>query len=200
MLSKGDVSAVGIDVGGVLYGVDTVHDVIEIAKHVGGIVHALDAGEHGERECAEARSIQSSMPPFAYPHTADATTPTLANLNATRWTRLRGVKPNSIAMRASFSLLIVARRGRIAAPPWPYDFAVPSPRAYSTISQRAVRSPHAPSRQALRDPIHRRECEAGYDGAGEGGKSGHRLEDEEERHNCGKVYVALITASTIFMP
>ena len=74
------------------------------------------------------------MPPFAYPHTADATTPTIANLFGLR-------------MR--------------------------------------------PRRQALRDPIHRRECEAGYDGAGEGGKSGHWLENEEERHNCGKVYVAV---------
>ena len=54
-------------------------------------------------------------------------------MNATRWTTFLGVNPNSMAMRASLSLSTERRMGFSAAPLCPYDFAVPSPRTYSTM-------------------------------------------------------------------
>ena len=83
---------------------------------------------------AMAKNIHSGCVPPRHAQAAKPTRATLASLSATRCATLNGVKPNSTSTRAFFAWAHAAYIGCSAELPRPYDFAVPSPRANSTMA------------------------------------------------------------------
>ena len=139
-----------------------------------------------------ASSTQRSTLPQACPHTAAATTPTLASLRAQRWTTLRGVKPNSIAMRAAFEPLDrgedgLHRRASVAVGlrrPEPADVLddVPGELLGRFVGRRG---------EPCGNPVHRREGEAGHRRPRNRRRTREGLEGEEEADDGGEVHVAV---------